>query len=243
MKVQAAGDLSRGGFGPVAMVECQSKCQSKPIQVLVVDDHEVVRLGLRKLLGKHSAFKIVGEASTAADALSQTLTHQPDVVLLDIRLPEGGGIEACREILNSCPKTRVLFLTSYADDATMLAALLAGAHGYLLKEIVSEALIQSVKAVAAGHTVLDPVVAQRIREWMTRLGPPSTGGKLEALSPQESRILALISEGKTNKEIAATLDLSEKTVKNYLANAFHKLRITRRSQAAAVFATRRLGTG
>lgn len=212
--------------------------KSKLIRVLVVDDHQIVRLGLRKLLGKNPAFEVVGEASTSADAIVQTLTHKPDVVLLDIRLPEDGGIDACREILDRSPKTRVLFLTSYSDDATVLAAFLAGAHGYLLKDIQAEALMRSLKVVAAGHSIFDPVVTHRIREWMERLGPLITVAEPQPLSPQENRILALVAEGKTNKEIAVALDLCDKTVKNYLANAFKKLRITRRSQAAAIFAKR-----
>lgn len=213
--------------------------KSKPISILLADDHEVVRLGLLTLLSKEPEFRIVGAASTAAEAVQQCAKHKPDVVLLDIRMPDQQGIEACTTILENSPHTRVLFLTSYADDNTVVAAILAGAHGYLLKEIGADALIRSIKIVAGGQSILDPVVTRRALNWMKAgTTSPSPGGKLESLSPQEQAVVALVAEGKTNKEIAAELGLSDKTVKNYLANIFQKLNISRRTQAAAFFARR-----
>ena len=213
--------------------------KSKPITILLADDHEVVRLGLLTLLSKEPEFRIVGEASTAAEAVEQCAKHRPDVVLLDIRMPDQQGIEACTTILESSPNTKVLFLTSYADDHTVVAAILAGAQGYLLKEIGADALIRSIKIVASGQSILDPVVTRRALSWMKAgMTTPSPGGKLESLSPQEQAVVALVAEGKTNKEIAAELGLSDKTVKNYLANTFQKLNISRRTQAAAFFARR-----
>lgn len=213
--------------------------KSKPISILLADDHEVVRLGLLTLLSKEPEFRIVGEASTAAEAVQQCAKHKPDVVLLDIRMPDQQGIEACTTILENSPHTRVLFLTSYADDNTVVAAILAGAHGYLLKEIGADALIRSIKIVAGGQSILDPVVTRRALNWMKAgTTSPSPGGKLESLSPQEQAVVAFVAEGKTNKEIAAEPGLSDKTVKNYLANIFQKLNISRRTQAAAFFARR-----
>jgi two-component system, NarL family, response regulator DevR len=154
-------------------------------------------------------------------------------------LPDGSGVEACREIIDVCPDSRVVFLTSYADDDSILAAVLAGAQGYVLKEIDSSALIGAIQAVSAGQSILDPIVAQKALTWIRgfesgRMAAMDT----EPLSPQEERVLALVAEGKTNKEIAAALRLSDKTVKNYLANMFQKLHITRRTQAAAFFIKR-----
>ena len=208
------------------------------IRLLLVDDHEVVRTGLHGLLARDPEIQVVGEAATADEAISQAVRLTPDVVLLDIRLPEGGGIGACRQILEVCPETRILFLTSFAEDETVLAAILSGGHGYLLKEIGAEELLRSIKRVAAGQTILDPMVTRRVVEWMKGLAPQPAGAEAEGLSPQEQRIVALVAEGKTNKEIANMLDLSDKTVKNYLANVFQKLQITRRTQVAAFFAKR-----
>jgi len=162
------------------------------------------------------------------------------VVLMDIRLPDGSGVAACRDILAACPATRVLFLTSYADDDSVLAAVVAGAQGYLLKEIDSTALIGAIEAVSEGRSILDPSVTQRALTWLKDFGKGAKSSCTEEpLSPQEERVLALVAEGKTNKEIAAGLRLSDKTVKNYLANVFQKLHLTRRTQAAAFFIKRR----
>jgi two-component system, NarL family, response regulator DevR len=208
------------------------------IRVLLVDDHEVIRVGLRTVLGQAQGIAVVGEAGTMAEAAQQAQRLKPDVILMDVRLPDGSGIDACREILGTLPETRVIFLTSYADDDSVLAAVLAGAHGYVLKEIDSPALLEAIRSVAKGQSILDSHVTERALRWLRGLHDlPATSGT-DQLSSQEERVVALVAEGKTNKEIAAALGLSDKTVKNYLANVFQKLRITRRAQAAAFFVKR-----
>lgn len=212
--------------------------KTQTIRVLLVDDHEVIRVGLRTVLGQTQGVTVVGEAGTMADAIQQAQRLKPDVVLMDVRLPDGSGVDACREILGALPGTRVIFLTSYADDDSVLAAVLAGAHGYVLKEIDSPALLEAIRSVAKGQSILDSSVTERALRWLRGLhdlpAPPGT----DQLSSQEERVVALVAEGKTNKEIAVALGLSDKTVKNYLANVFQKLRITRRAQAAAFFVKR-----
>lgn len=208
------------------------------IRVLLVDDHEVIRVGLRTVLGQTQGIAVVGEAGTMAEAVQQAQRLKPDVILMDVRLPDGSGIDACREILGALPGTRVIFLTSYADDDSVLAAVLAGAHGYVLKEIDSPALLDAIRTVAKGQSILDSHVTERALRWLRGLHDlPATSGT-DQLSSQEERVVALVAEGKTNKEIAVALGLSDKTVKNYLANVFQKLRITRRAQAAAFFVKR-----
>ncbi len=206
---------------------------TRPIRILLVDDHEVVRVGLKKVLTADPQMVVAGEAATADEAVARAQADRPDIVLMDIRLPDGDGIQACREILATCPDVRVIFLTSFADDETMLAAVLAGAHGFCVKRMDVESLVQSIKRVAAGESVLDPVATQRMLDWVRAGGVPPAGQ--QTLSPQEQRIVALVAEGKTNKEIAQEMGLSPNTVKNYLSNAFQKLQITRRSQAVALF--------
>lgn len=211
--------------------------QNEPpaIRLLIVDDHKVVRLGLTTLLNRHPGIQAVGEAATVAAAVEETLRLRPDVVLMDVRLPDGNGFEACRQIRQSLPDTRVLFLTSVADDEIVLESIEAGGDGYLLKEIDEDALIRAIKNVAAGQSILDPAVTRRVLERVKNLDAPVTRDKLERLSPQERRVLALVAEGKTNKEIGVELGLSDKTIKNYLSNVLEKLEMTRRSQAAAFF--------
>jgi DNA-binding NarL/FixJ family response regulator len=206
---------------------------AQSIRLLLVDDHEVVRVGLKKVLEADPQIVVAGEAATAEEAVAHAQADRPDVVLMDIRLPDGDGIQACRDILAACPDIRVLFLTAFADDETMLAAVLAGAHGFCVKRMDIESLVQSIKRVAAGESVLDRVATQRMLDWVRGGGVPPAGQ--QALSPQEQRIVALVAEGKTNKEIAQELQLSPNTVKNYLSNAFQKLQITRRAQAVALF--------
>ncbi|MES4785986.1 MAG: DNA-binding response regulator [Nitrospiraceae bacterium] len=157
---------------------------------------------------------------------------------MDVRLPDGSGVEACRTIRAERPETRILFLTSYADDDAVLATILAGAHGFLLKEVSSDELLRAVRTVASGQSILDPAVTHRVLARVQSLSAPSPAPKGEELSLQEQRVLALVAEGKTNKEIAVSLNLSDKTVGNYLSNIFQKLQITRRAQAAAYFARR-----
>lgn len=215
-----------------------TKVTSQKIRLLLVDDHEVVRVGLKTVLAQQGRITVVGESSTTEAAVSDAARLKPDVILLDVRLPDGSGVDACREILASNPQVRIIFLTSYADDDSVLAAVLAGAHGYVLKEIDSAALLRAIHSVAEGHSILDPTVTERALRWLREVGAGAAVPGTEPLSAQEERVLALVAEGKTNKEIAVALSLSDKTVKNYLANVFQKLRITRRAQAAAFFAKR-----
>jgi len=212
--------------------------KAQVIRVLLVDDHEVIRVGLRTVLGQTQGVTVVGEAGTMAEAILQTQRLKPDVILMDVRLPDGSGVDACREILGALPGTRVIFLTSYADDDSVLAAVLAGAHGYVLKEIDSSALLEAIRSVAKGQSILDSSVTERALRWLRGLHDLPAASGTDQLSSQEERVVALVAEGKTNKEIAVALGLSDKTVKNYLANVFQKLRITRRAQAAAFFVKR-----
>ena len=212
-----------------------SRSEARQIKVLLVDDHEVLRIGLRTLFMEAGNFQVVGEAGTMAGAVADALRLKPNVVLMDVRLPDGSGIDACRTIRAAHPATRVLFLTSFADDDAVLATILAGADGFLLKEVTSEQLIDAVKVVSQGQSILDPAVTQRVLSKVRSLAAPASQDKREALSPQEERVLALVAEGKTNKEIAAFLHLSDKTVGHYLENIFQKLQVTRRAQAAVYF--------
>jgi DNA-binding NarL/FixJ family response regulator len=204
------------------------------ISVLLVDDHEVVRAGLQTLLGGVDELRIVGEASTVAEAVSEAARLRPQVVLMDLRLPDGSGVDACRDILSDAPQTRILFLTSHSDEQAVMSTVLAGAAGYVLKDIGHQALVRAILDAAAGRSVLEPRVTQPVISHLARA---------ESLSVQERRVLALVVEGKTNKEVGAALGLSEKTVKNYLSNAFQKLGVSRRSQAAALFAGGRIPPG
>jgi len=203
-----------------------------PIRLALVDDSELVRAGLQSLLQTVAGIELVGTAADVHGALELCARTRPDVVLLDIRLPDGTGIEACRQLLRDDDRLRVLFLTSSAEQSVVDDAIRAGAHGYLLKEINTPALVQAIRDVAAGHSILDPHITARVMELVK--GDP-TGPLLASLSPQEHRVLAKIAEGLTNKEVGNALGLSEKTVKNYLASVFDKLQVTRRSQAAVYY--------
>jgi two-component system, NarL family, response regulator DevR len=208
---------------------------SQKVRVLIVDDSEVVRMGLKALLGSAPKISIVGEAGTVADGIAAALKLVPDVILLDIRLPDGTGFDACRAIIRKQLDSRILILTSVADDALVDEAIRAGAHGYLLKEINGQGLIQAIHDVAAGKSILDPAITARIIS-LVKSGASSQRDALADLSPQERRVLSLIADGRTNKEVASEMNLSEKTVKNYLTTIFEKLHVTRRTQAAALFA-------
>ena len=194
-------------------------------------------MGLNALFGQTSGIEVVAEAGSVADAVKGAAQHHPDVILMDLRLPDGTGIDACRDILSAHPNTRVLFLTSHSDEEAVVSTILAGAAGYLLKEVGSQVLVNAIELVHGGQSILDPKVTKAVLHRMSMLD-----GKVavkessrDKLSPQERRILALVVEGKTNKEIAKALGLSNKTVKNYLSNAFQKLHVGRRSHAAALY--------
>jgi two-component system, NarL family, response regulator DevR len=209
---------------------------SSAVRILIVDDHEVVRLGLHAVLKNRPEIQVVGETDTAKGALELARQLKPDVVLLDVRLPDGSGLDVCRELSSQDGGPKVLILTSYGDEENIFAAIDSGAEAYLLKEASSQTLVQAILDVSAGKSILDPkVTRQLLRRIRQHAAPDPTADKLHALSSQERRVLALVAEGKTNKEIGAALSLSDKTVKNYLSNIFDKLQLTRRSQAAVFF--------
>jgi two-component system, NarL family, response regulator DevR len=211
--------------------------EPEALRVLLVDDHELVRMGLRTLLDGVAEFVVVGEAGSVAEAVAVARKSRPDVVLMDVRLPDGSGVEACREIRSELPDVRVLMLTSFADEDAVFSAIVAGASGYLLKQARADALLDAVRTVARGGSLLDPAVAQKVLE-RVRLSAtaPAHDDRLGALSEQERKILPLIAAGKTNREIAETLFLSEHTVKAYVSDLLSKLQLRRRSEAAALFA-------
>ncbi len=218
-----------------------ASAKQQAIRVLIVDDHEVVRVGLRNLLHRSGDIQVVGEAATAAESVKKAAQVKPDLVLMDVRLPDGGGVHASREIRAACPGARILFLSGELDDEAATATLVGGAHGYVLKQIKKDVLINAIRAVAGGQSIQDPEVTERLRRRMATLSQVGANGGDEPLSPQEQKVLALVAEGKTNKEIGFALCLSDKTVKNYVRNIFQKLQVTRRSQAVAKFTRRSVG--
>ena len=209
------------------------------IKVFLMDDHELVRRGLNDLIHSDPELKVVGEAGTCAEGLQGIISKQPDVAVLDVRLPDGSGIEVCRDLRSMMPHINVLMLTSYADDEALLSAVLAGAHGYVLKDIRSNDLIQMIRDVAAGKSLLDEKSVNAVRSRL-RQGS-SVYSMLEDLTDQERRVLELIGEGMSNRQIGETMFLAEKTIKNYVSSVLAKLGMERRSQAAAFIA--RLGIG
>jgi two-component system response regulator DevR len=212
-----------------------STAPAKPrIKIALVEDSEVVRMGLKALLQTDTQLQIVGEAGSVASGVELCVRLKPEVVLLDLRLPDGPGFDACRQILKQLPDTRVLILTSVVSDAMVDEAIRSGAHGYLLKEVDGRGLIQAIRDVAAGKSILDPAVTARVMQIVKASG--TSRDALATLSPQERRVLALIAEGCTNKEVGVKLNLSEKTVKNYLSTVFEKLHVSRRSEAAVIYA-------
>jgi DNA-binding NarL/FixJ family response regulator len=215
----------------------------RPLRLLVVDDHEVVRQGLVSLLDRRERFQVVAEAGTVAEAVDQARRFQPDIVVMDVRLPDGSGIEACREIRAEMPSTRVVMLTSYPDEEAVLSAIVAGASGYLLKQIRARDLVAALETVARGESLLDPAVTERVLDRVRRIATGGQSDELAQLTPQEQKILALVAEGMTNKEIAAEVYLSDKTVKNYVSSILAKLNLERRAQAAAFVAKHRVDHG
>ncbi|MBI5800236.1 MAG: response regulator transcription factor [Verrucomicrobia bacterium] len=208
---------------------------TKRIRLLLVDDHEVVRAGLGALLAQHEELEVVGEAGTVAGALETAGRLKPDVVLLDVRLPDGSGFEACRNLHQLTPPVKVIILTAFADDEIVMQAIGSGAEGYLLKEIDEPGLVRAIKDVAEGRSILDPAVTRRVFNRVKDGTPAQPASKLDRLSAQERRVIELVAQGKTNKEIGLALGLSDKTVKNYLSNLMEKLQLSRRAQAAAFF--------
>ena len=208
---------------------------TEPVRVLLVEDHEVTRVGLRTVLSRARNIKVVGEAATVEAAIGAAIKLRPDVVLMDIRLPNGSGVDACHTIRESCPATKVLFLTSYPDSEAVFAALAEGAAGYLLKHVDAKALLRAIHAVAQGQVILDPAITRPLLTRVQLQKEEVSESQRTTLSSQQQRVLALVAQGKTNKEIGLSLDLSDKTVKNYIRFIFQKLKVTRRAQAAALF--------
>ncbi|GAA1842111.1 MULTISPECIES: response regulator transcription factor [Pseudonocardia] len=213
------------------------------ISVFLLDDHEIVRRGLAQLLGMEDDIEIVGEAATAAQALARVPALRPDVALLDVRLPDGDGVSVCRDLRSAVvPPPACLMLTSYSDDEALFGAIMAGAAGYLLKQVAGVDLVGAVRTVAAGGSLLDPrataAVLQRLR---TGGSDADADPRYDTLSPQEQRILGLVADGLTNRQIGATLHLAEKTVKNYVSSILHKLGFSRRTEAAVYAVERRHG--
>jgi two-component system response regulator DevR len=204
--------------------------------VFLVDDHEVVRQGLRRLLEADGGFQVVGEAATAAEARARIPALRPDVAVLDVRLPDGDGVTLCRDIRSAVPEVACLMLTSFADDEALAAAVLAGASGYVLKEVRGRDLVERVRAVAAGEQLLDRATVERQLEALRRRPGDPAARALEELTPREREILELIGRGRTNRQIAAELYLAEKTVKNYVSNLLAKLGMARRTEVAALAA-------
>lgn len=215
----------------------------QPVRVMLVDDHEIVRQGIRAVIEAAGGLTVVAEASGVAEAVERAKTTLPDVVVMDVRLADGSGIEATREIRATRPETRVVMLTSFADDEALFASIMAGAAGYVLKQVRSNDLVRSIKAVADGQSLLDPAVTGAVLERLRKGKQLMMDPKLARLSPQEERILGLVADGKTNKEIGEELKLAEKTVKNYVSAILSKLEVSRRAEAAAYLARRTTDPG
>jgi len=207
-----------------------------PLRVVLVDDHEVVRNGIKSLLAETPGVSIVGEAGTVKEAIARVEWARPDVVIMDIRLPDGSGIEATREIRARLPNTQVLMLTTYADDEALFASIMAGAAGYVLKQIKGADLVRAVQTVGSGQSLLDPAVTKGVLDRLRKGKHLLKDERLARLSAQEERILEMIADGKTNREIGDKLHLAEKTVKNYVTSILSKLEVARRAEAAAYLA-------
>ena len=207
-----------------------------PLRVVLVDDHEVVRNGIKALLEQTPDVSVVGEAGTVKDAIARVEWARPDVVIMDVRLPDGSGIEATREIRARLPKTQVLMLTTFADDEALFASIMAGAAGYVLKQIKGGDLVRAVQTVGRGQSLLDPAVTKGVLDRLRKGKHLLKDERLARLSAQEERILEMVAEGKTNREIGDKLHLAEKTVKNYVTSILSKLEVARRAEAAAYLA-------
>jgi DNA-binding NarL/FixJ family response regulator len=210
------------------------------LRILLVDDHEVVRLGVRGLIDRQEGMEVVGEAGTVREALNQVEQLAPDVVVLDIRLPGGDGLEACRQIKALRPETRIIILTSYPDDEKLFDAIACGADGYVLKQIGSDDLIRALEQVGRGESMLDPAVTARVFAKMREMRRQERAHAFADLTAQEMQILGRVAEGETNREIGAAIQLSEKTVRNYVSIILGKLGLSSRAQAAAYAARHRI---
>jgi DNA-binding NarL/FixJ family response regulator len=207
--------------------------QMKQLRIIIVDDHEVVRLGLRTLLDRHPDFTVIDEAGTAREAVDKSLYHEPDVVVMDVRLQGGSGIEACRKITAEAPDIKVIILTSYAEDEMLFDAISAGAAGYVLKQIGGDDLVRAIERVGRGEALLDPSLVQKVFARVREAARKEEAAAFAELTDQELRVLAQVAEGKTNREIAKALYLGEGTVRNYVSSILSKLGLTNRAEAAA----------
>lgn len=207
-----------------------------PLRVILVDDHEIVRQGLRALLEGEQDIEVVGEADSGKSAVEFVRIHNPDVVVMDVRMPEGSGVEACRDIRAEYPDMQVIMLTSFSDDEALFNSIMAGAAGFVLKQIRGHDLVEAIRKVGAGQSLLDPGVTKRVLERLRKAKFEEKDAKLARLSPQEERILDMVGEGLTNKEIAERIHLSDKTVKNYVSTILQKLEVARRAEAASYVA-------
>lgn len=203
------------------------------LKIMLVDDHEVVRLGIKALLSNYPEYEVVTEASNAEEAISRAVEYKPDVIIMDIRLPGKSGIDATKEIVEELPDIKIIMLTSFAEDDLLFDAINAGAYGYILKQIGSDDLLNALDAIGRGEALLDPALTQKVFKRVREASRKATDEAFAALSDQELRILSLISEGKTNKQIASDIFLSEKTVRNYVSSILSKLNLSTRSEAAA----------
>jgi len=209
---------------------------SRSIKVMIVDDHEVVRQGVRALLDAAGDIRVIAEAAGVQDSVKRAAETHPDVVVMDVRLIDGSGIEACREIRAERPETKVVMLTSFSDDEALFASIMAGASGFVLKQVRGDDLVRSIRAVSEGKSLLDPEMTGAVLERLRKGKHLLRDEKLQRLSPQEERILSLVADGKTNREIGEELKLAEKTVKNYVSSILMKLEVARRAEAAAYLA-------
>jgi two-component system response regulator DevR len=210
------------------------------IRILIADDHEVVRIGLSALLDRQAGFRVVGQAASGKEAIRLARTMRPDVVVMDIRMPDGSGTDACRVITAEAPDLPVVMLTSYADEEALFDAISAGASGYVLKRIGSDELVSAIRTVAAGQSMLDPAVTAAVLGRLRRAAHAEESGAFGDLTDQERRVLAHIAEGESNREIAAAMQLAEKTVRNYVSNVLAKLSLASRAQAATYAIRNRL---
>jgi len=211
---------------------------TQKIRTILVDDHEVVRKGLRAMLEAQDDIEVVAEAATAAEAVSKAKAIRPDVVVMDVRLPDESGVIACRDIRSALPATAVLMLTSFSDDQALFDSIMAGAAGYVLKQIKGGELVDGIRRIAAGESLLDPAVTTRVLD-RVRNPQADEDPRLARLTPTELRILEMIAEGHTNREIGERIHLAEKTIKNYVSTILSKLQMSRRAEAAAYLAERR----
>ncbi|MGH2808675.1 MAG: response regulator [Actinomycetota bacterium] len=209
---------------------------TESVSMMLVDDHEVVRKGLRTLLESEPDLDVVAEAASGREAVSVASAVTPDVVVMDVRMPGGGGVEACREIQANDPNTRVIMLTSFSDDEALFKSIMAGAAGFVLKQIRGHDLVEAIRRVGAGESLIDPSVTKRVLDRLRRAPIDDADPLLSRLTPHETRILDMIAEGLTNREIAQRVGLSDKTIKNYVSTILHKLEVARRAEAASYVA-------